>query len=412
MLAMVVIGCGGDPGGTPAAPDAGDSGATSEDPDAGDPSGDAADVQDAAPDRPPVGQFTAVEPGGDSLCARGTPFRFFVHGGDPTRVVVDFQGGGGCWSVFTCTIGQQLAGQDIFTDSAGDLDDLESDLDSGLLGGIYDLDDPDNPFYGWTLVRVPHCSGDFYWGDATVDYADDLTIHHRGYANAVTALTWIKAHYPDADRVVSTGRGTGSYAAAAQGLNLIELYPEANVAVLADSGVGIITESFFADAFPTWNAFATMPLHLEGLAGMDLEDITMTDFLVAAAKAYPQLRMAQYTTAHNQQQGFYYSLMGGETSEWHPLAIESLTHIRAQAENFRYYVAPGPIHCIHPYDITYTREVNGVAYMDWVRDVIGSGPLPNDVMCEADCRDDPICAGCADGSIESQACDWCDGWEP
>ena len=364
------------------------------------------------PEVPAAGELIAVEPGGDSICARGTPFRFFVRGGDPTKVVIDFLGGGACWNTFSCEVGAQINGQPIFTDAAETLEELEAGLDAGMLGGIYDFENPDNPYYGWTFIRVPYCSADFYWGDETVDYTEELTIHHKGYINAKAVTAWVTAHYPEAEQVVATGCEAGAYGSLNQAISLAASYPDATITALGDSGAGIITDSFFADAFMTWNAFASMPLHLEGLAGKDLEDITVTDFVVAAANGNPSMRVAQYTTAHDMLQSYHYMFMGGDVSQWPVQARASLVHIRARADNFRYYLANGPVHCITPYDIAYDRATNGVNFMSWLKDLSQDGMLPDDVVCEGECREDGICDGCIEGSIESVACGWCEGWEP
>ena len=361
---------------------------------------------------PGPGEIITIEPGGDTICSRGTPFRFFVRGGDPARVVIDFMGGGACWDAFSCEVDQEIGGLPIFQDAAEEQSNFEEALETHTLGGLYDFDAPSNPYAGWTVVRVPYCSGDFYWGDVTVDYAEDLTIHHRGFINAEAVSAWLVAHYPEATKIVSTGCEAGAYGSLNQALSLVDLYPEAEVLALGDSGAGVITDSFFADAFMTWNAFASMPLHMEGLAGKKLEDVTVTDLLVAASLKSPRLRVAQYISAHDTVQSFHYMFMGGEYEQWSQKAVASLEYVRARADNYRYYIAPGPIHCITPFDITYSREVDGVAYADWVRALIEDEALPEDVTCGDTCRDDPICAGCQDGSIESPACGWCEGWAP
>ena len=43
--------------------------------------------------------WNEIFPEGDTICARGTPFSFFVHPGTVDRVVVDFMGGGACWEI-------------------------------------------------------------------------------------------------------------------------------------------------------------------------------------------------------------------------------------------------------------------------------------------------------------------------
>ena len=58
----------------------------------------------ATSDTPPADPFAgmsetwnAIEPGGDTLCSDGTPYRFFVHPGNTTKLMVYFEGGGACW---------------------------------------------------------------------------------------------------------------------------------------------------------------------------------------------------------------------------------------------------------------------------------------------------------------------------
>jgi hypothetical protein len=372
--------------------------------------GDSGGDDTARPSLPPNGEFTAIEPGGDTLCARGAPYRFFVYGGDPNKVLIDFQGpwGGACWNVLTCQFGSEVLGQPIFTDSVTSLEALKATHEAGELGGFYSFDNPDNPFSGWTVIHVPYCTGDLHWGDATVDYSDDLTIHHRGSVNATSVLDWTKAHYPDAAEIISAGSSMGGYGAIAQAPRISEAYPEADVTILVDSAVGIISDTFFAAAFPKWNAVASLPVDLIRSSGIDFEDINMIDFYVAVATSYPELRIAQYTAAHDQAQGLYYLFMGGDSALWSAEAQDTLSQIRLRTQNFRYYLAPGPIHGVHTYDILYERAVGGVPYTSWLREVIGGTTLPDDVICEPPCLDDPICTGCIEKDNDNSQCMWCD----
>lgn len=374
------------------------------------------DTTGTEPDTPPEylaiakpvdGELIAIEPGGDSICARGDAYRFFVYGGDPKKVVLDFQGGGACWNELTCSIGDA-----IFSDSTGDLQNIQADIDAGRTTGIYDFDNPDNPFYGWTLIHVPYCTGDIHWGDATVEYNDDLIIHHRGYRNTMAVVEWMRIHYPALEMIVTAGCSAGAYGAIGHAPLISDIYTEAEVRVIADSGCGIITDSFLGDSFPQWNARENMTQHLPSLAGRPTETLTLGDAYTAIGEAYPHIRISQVTTAYDKDQIFYYSVMGGGELDWFDAASSSLTAIRAATPTFRYYMAPGPVHCVHPYDLTNTRTVNGVRYADWVRSFISDETLPDDVICEGECTDDPVCAACALDSQSSNACRWCDGWAP
>src|SRR5688572_22517499 len=100
-------------------------------------------------------QWQAVEPGGETICADGSPYRFFVHPGDPARLLVEFEGGGACWDAGTCAL--SIYSRRVTIDPVS----VER---SGRLVGIYDRKNPENPFRDWTHVYVPYCTGDLHWG--------------------------------------------------------------------------------------------------------------------------------------------------------------------------------------------------------------------------------------------------------
>lgn len=53
-----------------------------------------------APER--ASAWATVSPGGATGCARGAPYAFFVRRGDPTKLLVYFGGGGGCFDYRSC----------------------------------------------------------------------------------------------------------------------------------------------------------------------------------------------------------------------------------------------------------------------------------------------------------------------
>ena len=119
---------------------------------------------------PAGAQWQTIEPGGDTVCSDGTPYRFFVHPGDPGRLLVEFEGGGGCWSAETCAM-------EIYTRRVTTDPELARRL--GLLVGIYDRGNPENPFREWTHVYVPYCTGDLHWGNSTRVYGGRRGhVHH------------------------------------------------------------------------------------------------------------------------------------------------------------------------------------------------------------------------------------------
>src|SRR5215218_7976568 len=102
---------------------------------------------------PKVGAWQRIEPGGKTSCARGGRYAFWLRRGDPKRLVVFFQGGGGCFDVRSCAPGSTW-----FDDRVDELDDPDHD------DGILQLDDSRNPFRDWSFVYVPSCTGDVHLG--------------------------------------------------------------------------------------------------------------------------------------------------------------------------------------------------------------------------------------------------------
>ena len=129
----------------------------------------AADVSatDAATGAAPLadGELAIVEPGGETICSRGTDFRFFAVGGESDKIILDFAGGGACWNEITCSVADA-----IFRPDAPSKEDIEAMVESGYSPGFYDLDNPDNPFLGWTLVHIPYCLSLIHISEPTRPY--------------------------------------------------------------------------------------------------------------------------------------------------------------------------------------------------------------------------------------------------
>ena len=80
-------------------------------------------------------------------------------------------------------------------------------------------------------------------------------------------------------------------------------------------------------------------------------------------------------------------LMGGTGQDWSQLMMTSMQEIQDGGPNFHSYIAPGGVHCITPLDVFYTREVNGVKFVDWLDAMVNDQPWDS-VTC-TDCETDP-----------------------
>lgn len=315
-----------------------------------------------------------VVPGQGAVCTDGSPFKFYVNRGDPKRLVIFLQGGGACWDAATCSVPGRIFRPRV------EIDELREGQ------GIYALQNPGNPFREWTFVMAPYCSADVHWGHADRTYAAGLTIQHRGGVNALTVLSWIYANVPDPEQIVVLGRSAGAYGSIMWAPYLMRRYPNARVVQLGDVGAGIVTDDFGGRGFANWNAGPALPSWIPSLNAMrnHVQNLTLVQLYTAVAQAYPRNVVAQYNTALDTTQIFFYALMKGEREpsratalEWAQKMPASLAQIKAQAPSFYFYVAPGNQHGILTFPEFYTVNVGGVRFLDWIKQLIAIGRAPD-----------------------------------
>ncbi len=323
--------------------------------------------------------WAKIEPGGDTICSQGTPYAYFVHPGTVNRLVVYFQGGGACWSHATCSL------KGLAKETASD-----GDNPGQAPGGIFDLDNPDNPFKDWFFVFIPYCTGDIHWGDNTHTYTaegkEDVVIHHKGFVNVSAVLDWIGANFEQPEKIFVSGCSAGSYGSIMGAAHIHELYPDVSLYQLGDAGAGVSKEDFVQDSFPNWNATENIPDWIPAPDGSWDEVSSLADLYIPVADYYPDDRWSQYNTAHDRIQTLFYRGMGG-TGDWGELMLASMQEIQDNAPNFHSYIAPGTMECITGQDIFYSREVEGVQFSDWVEAMVNDEAW-DDVMC-TDCETDP-----------------------
>jgi hypothetical protein len=332
----------------------------------------------AAPATPvlPAG-WTKIEPGGDTTCSLGTPYAFFVHPGTVNRLAVYFQGGGGCWDAASCSI-------------PGTFDETVTDSDNpeNFPEGIGDSDNPDNPFKDWFGVFIPYCTADFHWGDSTQTYmigGEETTFYHKGFVNVSAVVDWIGDNFEKPEKIFVSGCSAGSGGSIIGAAHIHKLYPDVPLYQLGDSLAGVGTEDVLQAIASNWNPAESLPDWIPALQ-VPWTDLTMADLYIAVANYYPNDRWAQYNTAHDETQTLGYLMQGG-TGDWSDLMLASIQEIQDGASNFHSYTAPGAIHCVTPYDIFYSREVEGVKFRDWVNSMVNDQAW-DDVMC-TDCETDP-----------------------
>lgn len=325
---------------------------------------------------PEAEPWVTIEPGGETLCATGTPFRFHVRSGDPERVMFFLNGGGACWS--------------------GDLCDLQTaptpytpfaEMDSNnpaLLEGVFDEANPANPFAGWTQVFVPYCTGDSHLGGGDVTYTtgagETVTVHHRGKANVQAALDWMYANRADARRIFVTGGSAGAIASPYYAALVADHHPQADVVHLAD-GAGGYRSPAIAGVLAAWGAFKGVPDWPE-FAAIDQAAASTEDFFRVTAARHPEMQMARFDNVDDAVQQDFLTLLGtGEPVRG--LLAANNADLASDIPTIRTFEAPGNAHTSLRFGRFYTEEVGGVKLVDWVRD-LANGEVVAIVSCQSD----------------------------
>lgn len=324
--------------------------------------------------------WTEVPGGEGTTCARGAPWSFFVRKGTVNRLVVDFIGGGACWSEESCGFAGSLF--------ADDMDWMRDLVDSSAYEGIYDTDNPENPFADWYHLIVPYCTGDIHWGDAAVTYGDGedaITIEHKGAVNTRDALDWAQAEFSGPERIFVSGCSAGAYGAVLWAPHLAEAFPDTAIAQLGDSGAGVITQNFFADSFPLWKPEGALPSWIPALdpAQVDYNGLVLPDMYERIGAYYPDMRLSQFNTAYDSTQVFYYQAMGGgDQEEWSQTMRAYADRIDQSTPNFAHFLADGQAHCTTPYDNLYSFTAEDTALVDWLEQLADGDTVPDSAVCE------------------------------
>jgi hypothetical protein len=340
---------------------------------------------------------------GERRCHAGRrAYSFFARLGDPGRLLVFFDGGGACWDANNCI--------------AHPTYDPEVDETAAALrraDGIFDLDNPDNPFADWTMVFIPYCTGDVHWGSRDTSYVDqdgvladtpggEVVIHHRGFDNFLAVREVIAGFYAargaGPSRMLVAGASAGGYGALLGFPWLREALPQADASLFMDSAAGVVDPGFFAQALSpsgggegAWGVAANLPSWIAGADGLLSQppaDFTVAN-LALVADYYPDSRIGGYTTAWDVVQTQFLRVMRNIDSpdtwsdltrddfcRWH-LGMEDILGRAASLPNYRFYVGGGLWHTVSSStgipNHFYREHSAGAPLVDWLDDMVDGG---------------------------------------
>ncbi len=339
-------------------------------------------AQQAAPptaDAPvPIAEgWNKMDPGGETMCSDGSPYSFYVRPGDPLKLMVYFEGGGGCWFRKNCDPSLQptykinLAGQN---------------LDNAR--GIFDFSRTDNPFKDYTVVYAPYCTGDVHIGRVDQEYPPEkgqtgyLTIRHRGMNNADAVLDWTYKNVTSPQTVFVTGSSAGSIPSPYYALLIGEHYAKARVVQLGDGSGGYRRREGGNLPHTQWNTVKEISKQ-PAFAGMDDESFGYEKLYTAAAKARSDIQFATYDAAEDAVQKQFLTLSGVKDVSLLEMITANQNDIRADDPDFRSFIAGGDSHTVLMRPEFYTFRAGDVSIRDWVANLAEGKPV-SDARC-AEC---------------------------
>lgn len=308
--------------------------------------------------------WQSVKPGGNTGCAHGGRFAFWARLADLTKLLVFFEGGGGCYSYSTCAPGST------WFDPAVDNSDSP-----GRMLGIFDLADPRNPFRDWSAVVIPSCTGDVFIGSTDHTYRQGrrhLLIRHRGWYNGEAALHWAFAHVRSPKRVLVAGSSAGSVGSAFHAPEVIEHYGGSHVSQLGDSLAFVfphrlsLTEYHGLDHLPPW---------LRGDRRLRPGQFTMAGFLARLIAHYPRTTFARFNFRNDEVQERFYAADGGKAAAFPGALLAAERRLHREAPRYRSFLECGRGHTILPLYRFYSLRAAGVSLRDWTARVAAGRPV-------------------------------------
>lgn len=174
----------------------------------------------------------------DGVDSTGEQTYVSIKLGTVNKLVVDFQGGGGCWDQYTAArpIGLDYDGPEGFY-----FYKTEPFSDYSTALGVGSMDQR-NPFKDWNIVTINYTTGDWHVGDGEFPYTDlsgeGKILHHHGYRNFLSAMQAVKPYVGQPETLLVAGGSAGGFGAAALAGEVAEMFPQCtDVSCLVDGSL-------------------------------------------------------------------------------------------------------------------------------------------------------------------------------
>lgn len=311
------------------------------------------------------------DPGGNTKCSDGSSFSFFSRDAVKDKVLLFFQGGGACWSEYTCN-----------TLTTYKATVSENDNPVYWKNGIFDLGNKANPFADWTIVFVPYCTADVHIGAAIGNYSGKV-LHHQGRANSQSALNYIFNKHSEASEFFVTGSSAGSIGASFYAGVIANKFPDVSITLFNDGSGGLVTNNNI-DLMTILGASNGIPLWVFEKQLNDksftLNKTTSAELVIFNWLNRKDMRFGRFDDSKDSTIINFNTLLGSSNEEYIEKIQKAESLIEDNGIEISGFIAKGSAHTILGFDRFYTQETNGVLFQDWLSELVKKGQ-PEDVHC-------------------------------
>ena len=284
--------------------------------------------------------------GDGPLCLLGGEYTMATREGAGDTVMIFLEGGGACNSQLCQATPTASPGMPTF--------------------GIMNPADPLNPAADYDVAYLPYCDGSIFGGDIDIDDDGDGMVdrYHRGVKNLSGAIDVIAATFPNPQKILLTGNSAGGYGTDFALPLVRKTFPDAQIELINDSGVGIAFPGYVDFVTNEWNSGAFFPASCTDCI---TEDGHTTGYHIYQLDQDPDLRAGFMSTKQDAVIADVFLGIGGEAFEA-ALLPEMAAIEAAHPERFRSLIANGSSHTF--LQAQFTREVGDTNVRDWVGDML------------------------------------------
>mmetsp|Transcript_44827 Transcript_44827/g.129662 ORF Transcript_44827/g.129662 Transcript_44827/m.129662 type:complete len:433 (-) Transcript_44827:71-1369(-) len=333
-----------------------------------------------------AGESTLVYPGGKTRCLDNSkPDYFFqVIPGSKNKLLIDFEGGGACWSKLSYdinTCGVKQARQWPRT-------------------GFFERS-PRNPFSNYTILSIQYCSGDLHSGAVTHLWLDNMgrRVRQFGYHNTRSVIDWAKANFKGRlQSLIIMGQSAGAIGTQLWASSLLTDFSYASASVIADSYVGIFPDGFQGPVFKDLGVCGLDILEPELKERCMRKRITIADVFDHTIEKFPHVSFASINSKWEGVQASYFRKAGISmgrmfwdiTPEDFLASVNKVLNRYNEHPNYVSLTVPFAHHTFMPceslHNMTFAWKGGANSVADWVKQFTA---LPSGKKLQSVCVDEP-----------------------